>query len=170
MSRLIPALVLTLAACGYTFVRPDAAGPVPVLSLGLVRDLTPEGDLGLRLGRALRSALAARGAPRLAAPDETAPRLEGLVGLRPDRTVGFDTHGAAFELRLHGELRLVSTGAPTPWPLWSSGDVERRAIYARGPDPAATETNRRLALETLTDELAAALLARLVQSPEIAPP
>ena len=164
------ALTAALTACGYGFVRPDASGPVPALTLGPIRDLTPEADLGLRVGRALRSALAARDRPRLVSADEGAPRLEGQVALRPERTIGFDAHGAAFELRLHGELQLVASGASTPWPLWSSGDVERRAVYARGADPVASDANRRLALEHLTDELTRALLARLLQSPELSPP
>jgi hypothetical protein len=157
-----------LLGCGYTLVRPDGAGPVPALALGVIRDATPAGDLGLRIRLGLARTLAARDRPRLLADDAEAPRLEGSVDALPDRTIAYDSLGAAFEVRLRGRLELLAS-PPTAWPLWTSGDVERSARYPRGATSAATESNRRLALEAAADALALALLDRLLTSPEVKP-
>ena len=163
---------LAHAGCGYAFVRADAGGPAPVVSVGLVRDLSTEGDLGERLARDLRTRLAARKTPRLAGPGDSVPRLEGVLTPLPDRTVAFDAFGALFEVRLRARLDLfASTTADhrTPWPLWSSGDVERSAVYARGATPVSTDANRRLALESVVAALSVDLLDRFVSSPEVSP-
>lgn len=157
-----------LVGCGYTFVRPDAGGPVPALSLGLVQDDTPAGDLGLRVRDALARHLVARARPRLLTDDADAPRLEGAVTALPDRTIAYDASGAAFEVRLRGRLTLQAS-PPTAWPLWSSGDVDQTTRYPRGATAMATESNRRLALEAAADALAEALLNRLLDSPEVKP-
>lgn len=161
-------LALLIAGCGYRFVRADAAGPVPAFTLVTPRDQTTEGDLGVRLRRALELRLAGRDAPRLEPADADVPRLEGTVSSLPERTVGYDTLGAVFEVRLRGRLHLQAV-PPAPWPLWTSGDVERAALYPRGATAAATAANRRLALEAALTALADALTTRLLESPEVKP-
>lgn len=161
-------LAVLLLGCGYAFVRPDSGGPVPALSLGLIRDDTASGDLGLRVRGALARHLAARTRPRLLGHDADAPRLEGAVSALPDRTIAYDGLGAASEVRLRGHLDLQAS-PPTAWALWSSGDVEQATSYPRGATAAATEANRRLALEAAADALALALLNRLLDSPEVKP-
>jgi hypothetical protein len=168
-----PALALAaaclLGGCGYSLVRADAAGPVPALALGVIQDDTAAGDLGFRVRLALARRLAARDRPALL-PDasDDAPRLVGSVAALPDRTIAYDALGAAFEVRLRGRLELQAS-PPTAWPLWTSGDVEQAARYPRGATSAATESNRRLALEATVDALAQALLDRLLTSPEVKP-
>lgn len=157
-----------LLGCGYTLVRADSAGPVPALALGVIQDDTAAGDLGLRVRLALARRLAARDRPQLLGDDAEAPRLEGAVTAQPDRTVAYDTLGAAFEVRLRGHLELQAS-PPTAWPLWTSGDVEQTARYPRGATSTATESNRRLALEAAAEALALALLDRLLTSPEVKP-
>lgn len=152
-------------ACGYAFVTSDTGGPVAVLELGVMKDLSPEGDLGVRLARTLRRGLAGRSRPQLAAAGDGAPRLTGTLWPLPERTVGFDAAGALFEVGLRGRIELWPGDSATAWPLWSSGDVERRAVYARGGTALATEANRRAALEALTGRLGEDLLARLLETP-----
>lgn len=164
----ILAVCFLAAGCGYTFVRADAAGPVPAFSLVTPRDFTTEGDLGIRLRRALELRLANRAAPRLEAAEADVPRLEGTLVSLPERTVGYDTLGAVFEVRLRGRLTLVAT-PPSPWPLWTSGDVETTGLYPRGATAAATAGNRRLAVEAALAALADVLTKRLLESPEVRP-
>lgn len=166
--RLQLALALLVGGCGYSFVRGDAAGPVPALSIGLVRDLTTEGDLGVRLRRLVELRLSGRSAPRVEPAEAEVPHLEGTIASLPERTVGYDALGAVFEVRLRGRLTLNSV-PPAPWPLWTSGDVERTALYPRGATAAATASNRRLALEAALSALADALMDRLLESPEVQP-
>ena len=56
---------------------------------------------------------------------------------------------------------------PAGPPLWSSGDVTARTLYARGPNATATEGNRRVALLALVDELSDRLAEHFLESPEL---
>ncbi len=159
-------LALALLGCGYALVRPDNGGPVPALSLGQVRDLTVEGDLGQRLVAGVGHRLAGRARPRIA-NEPGVPVLQGALTSSPERTVAYDIYGAAFELALVGRLELVPDGAPAGPPLWSSGDVTARTLYARGPNATATEGNRRVALLALVDELSDRLAEHFLESPEL---
>jgi hypothetical protein len=158
------ALALLCSACGYQVVRPDAPLPVPAFRLGPVLDRTTEGDLGLRMLRSLRDALASRGGPGLTGDDgPEVPRLEGEVELGPERAVGFDGLGSTYEVELRGRFTL--TRPDEPWPRWRSGDVTARVLYARGPTAAAHEAGRRIALEQAAVVLAHRLVERLVERP-----
>ncbi len=162
--RFVLALALLTGGCGYRLVRPDAPLAVPPFRFGAVHDRTTEGDLGLRMLRALRDGLAARGATALSAEDgPSVPRLEGEVELGPERTVGFDDLGSAFEVELQGRFTLARPDEP--WPRWRSGDVVARVLYARGSTAALHESNRRIALEQAAAILAERLLERLDERP-----
>ncbi|MCK6572425.1 hypothetical protein L6V77_15145 [Myxococcota bacterium] len=152
--------------CGYRLVQPDAPGPIPVMRLGDIQDRTTEGDLGLCAVRGLRDGLSTAGGVALRGDDDgTTPRLEGALELGPERTAGFADWGAAFEVELRGRFTLERADAP--WPVWRSGDVVARVLYARGPTATAHEANRRVALEMACTALATRLLERLADRPPV---
>lgn len=163
------AVLVVCTGCGYRLVQPGAPGPVPPFRLGDLHDRTTEGDLAMRTRRGLRDALAARGEPPSRSEDDGPVwLLEGEVDLGNERTSAFDAFGAVFEVELRGRFRLVRPDEP--WPLWRSGDVVARAVYARGPTATAQEANRRVALETAAAALADRLLERLAERPPVETP
>jgi hypothetical protein len=136
-------VALLLSGCGYGWVRADSGGPVAAVRLGDALDATGEGDLGLVGRRHLHERLAGRDRPALVG--RGAPVLELEVRLAESAAAGYDEAGlrAVGEVGVVVELNLIAGEGP----IWSHPPVARRATWPRGPDPLASRSARRVALE-----------------------
>ncbi len=139
-------LALLLTSCGYGWVRSDGA---PV-RLGVVQDLSAEGDLGLVAGRVLRRALAGRLGE--------GPVVTGELRTTDETLAAFDGAPAMYRVGVRLELRVLGGGGVV---LWESGPATRHEVYARGPSPFDSLEARRLALRRATEAAAEDCAARL---------
>lgn len=136
-------VALLVSGCGYAWVRADSGGPVAAVRLGDARDATGEGDLGVVGRRHLHERLAGRDRPALV--DRSAAVLSLDVRLTESTAAGYDEAGirAVGEAGVVVELTLTAGDGP----IWTHPPVARRAAWPRGPDPLASRSARRVALE-----------------------
>ncbi|MEZ4465048.1 MAG: hypothetical protein R3F60_30270 [bacterium] len=132
----LASLASGLAGCGYGLVRPDA---VAVPTVGVIQDLSADGELGLVAAARLRQ----RGEGHPPAPG----LLEGRVTVGPERTLGRDAAGlsALYQADVALDLEVASAGEAR----WRAR-TQASATWVRGSDPLATTTARQLALADAT--------------------
>ena len=166
-ARILCWCAVVIVGCGYTWVRPDAGGPVSTLRVGEVIDTSSEGDLGVHVVRELRRRIAGRERPRI---DPRAPYVfEGRIAVRSDRPVAFanDALSATWRTEVELDARLVDRDART---IWSPGRLVRTATWFRGATPVDSRSARRKALEDAAARVTADCVEHMLAAASVGVP
>ncbi len=147
---------LLLLGCGYGLIRADG-GPVDSIHLGVLHDLSAEGDLGLVATRAIRRTLGHR-------LSSEGPTLSGELWAMEDSVIASDGAGLMYRVGVRLEIQITSAAGRA---LWRNRSATRHDVYVRGPTPFDSREARRRALHRAVEAATEEVVAQFLATPRI---